>query len=82
MMLKQRLYGTEDRIVLDLGSRIWKVGFSGEGSPRDCRSVLGMVNATDGSEGLWGLEKGELGALEWDVRLQRLKRGLRDVWFK
>lgn len=29
------MYGTEDRIVIDPGSYIWKVGFSGEGRPRD-----------------------------------------------
>ena len=32
---RHSLYGTEDRIVINLGSRVWKVGFSGEGRPRD-----------------------------------------------
>lgn len=32
---RHSLYGTEDRIVIDPGSRVWKVGFSGEGKPRD-----------------------------------------------
>ncbi|KAF8272289.1 actin-domain-containing protein [Lactarius quietus] len=32
---RHSLYGTEDRIVIDPGSRVWKVGFSGEGHPRD-----------------------------------------------
>ncbi|KAH7906847.1 actin family [Hygrophoropsis aurantiaca] len=32
---RHSLYGTEDRVVIDPGSRIWKVGFSGEGKPRD-----------------------------------------------
>lgn len=32
---RHSLYGTEDRIILDPGSLIWKVGFSGEGKPRD-----------------------------------------------
>jgi actin-related protein 10 len=31
---RHSLYGTEDRIVLDLGARVWRVGFSGEGRPR------------------------------------------------
>ncbi|WVQ79414.1 hypothetical protein IAT38_001511 [Cryptococcus sp. DSM 104549] len=31
---RHSLYGIEDRVVLDLGSRIWKVGFSGEPDPR------------------------------------------------
>jgi actin-related protein 10 len=36
---RHSLYGTEDRIVIDPGSRVWKVGFSGEGRPRDVFSV-------------------------------------------
>lgn len=31
---RHSLYGAEDRVVLDLGSRVWKVGFSGESAPR------------------------------------------------
>lgn len=87
---RHSLYGTEDRVVLDLGSRIWKFGFSGEAKPRACKSVLRMIGEehsdTKGmigkSLGLWGLEKGEVGDLEWEIREQRLKKGLRDVWFK
>ncbi|GAA6061795.1 hypothetical protein JCM10212_004851 [Sporobolomyces blumeae] len=36
---RHSLYGTEDRVVLDLGSRVWKVGFSGEPTPRRCVAV-------------------------------------------
>jgi len=32
---RHSLYGVEDRVIIDPGSRIWKVGFSGEGRPRD-----------------------------------------------
>ncbi|KAH7927403.1 fungal-specific actin related protein [Leucogyrophana mollusca] len=32
---RHSLYGTEDRVVIDPGSLIWKVGFSGEGKARD-----------------------------------------------
>lgn len=46
---RHSLYGTEDRVVLDPGSRIWKVGFSGEGRPRD----VFAVGIDDG--GLWEL---------------------------
>ncbi|EDR08713.1 fungal specific actin related protein [Laccaria bicolor S238N-H82] len=31
---RHSLYGVEDRVVIDPGSIIWKVGFSGEGKPR------------------------------------------------
>jgi actin-related protein 10 len=49
---RHSLYGTEDRIVIDPGSRIWKVGFSGEGRPRD-------VFFGDGQDGqhLWSLTR-------------------------
>lgn len=72
-------------MVLDLGSRVWKAGFSGEGSPRECRGVLDMLGREEGGagvDGLWGLEKGDIGDIEWEIREERLKRGLRDVWFK
>ncbi|KAG9315355.1 actin-domain-containing protein [Chiua virens] len=45
---RHSLYGTEDRVVIDPGSRIWKVGFSGEGKPRD----VFYANAAN-SESLW-----------------------------
>jgi actin-related protein 10 len=32
---RHSLYGIEDKVVIDPGSRIWKAGFSGEGRPRD-----------------------------------------------
>ncbi|KAL8286464.1 hypothetical protein RQP46_004481 [Phenoliferia psychrophenolica] len=82
---RHSLYGTEDRVVLDLGSRVWKVGFSGEPNPRECKSVLAMLGAEDGgvngATALWGLEKGDVGDVEWQIREERLKLGLRDVWF-
>ncbi|KDQ14960.1 hypothetical protein BOTBODRAFT_159018 [Botryobasidium botryosum FD-172 SS1] len=46
---RHSLYGTEDRIILDPGSRVWKVGFSGEGKPRAILCV-----APEGS--LWNVE--------------------------
>ena len=33
--IRHSLYGVEDRVVIDSRSRIWKVGLSGEGKPRD-----------------------------------------------
>lgn len=32
---RQSLFGTDDRVVLDIGSRVTKAGFSGESRPRD-----------------------------------------------
>ena len=92
---RHSLYGTEDRVVLDLGSRVWKIGFSGETQPRCCvgvekllakeRNSFGTSQGKDEMEGeqeLWGLDKGMRDEEEWMVREERLKRGLRDVWFE
>lgn len=46
---RHSLYGVEDRVVIDPGSRIWKVGFSGEGKPRD------VFYTTGSTEALWKL---------------------------
>ncbi|GAA5952269.1 hypothetical protein JCM21900_000471 [Sporobolomyces salmonicolor] len=94
---RHSLYGTEDRVVLDLGSRVWKVGFSGETGPRGCLSwldagggggggggalALGLGRDGDGKAGeIWGLGKGESGDEQWEVREERVTRALRDLWF-
>ena len=75
---RHSLYGTEDRIVIDPGSRIWKVGFSGEGRPRD-------VFFGDGQDGqaLWGLTRStnQLDREEEDRMLQaKLQDRLRSVF--
>lgn len=49
---RHSLYGTEDRVVIDPGSRIWKVGFSGEGRPRD----VFCAGAVSG-QSLWSLNR-------------------------
>jgi hypothetical protein len=48
---RHSLYGVEDRVIIDPGSRIWKVGFSGEGRPRD------VFYAVDPSNTLWSLSR-------------------------
>ncbi|KDQ16509.1 hypothetical protein BOTBODRAFT_30843 [Botryobasidium botryosum FD-172 SS1] len=49
---RHSLYGTEDRIILDPGSRVWKVGFSGEGKPRVilCVAPKGSLKRSDKRE--------------------------------
>ncbi|KAH8831626.1 fungal-specific actin related protein [Flagelloscypha sp. PMI_526] len=49
---RHSLYGVEDRIVIDPGSRIWKVGFSGEGRPRDVLYATGAAGPP-----LWSLSR-------------------------
>jgi actin-related protein 10 len=47
---RHSLYGTEDRVIIDPGSKIWKVGFSGEGRPRDVFYAAGKAGTS-----LWDL---------------------------
>lgn len=49
---RHSLYGTDDRIVLDLGSKVWKAGFSSETNPRLvisvnelCKPILGNIDS-------------------------------------
>lgn len=83
---RQSLYGTHDRIVLDLGSRIWKVGFSSEATPRAGISVLAMMAGESKARGeectIWELERSEMGPEEWELMEKRIQRGLRSVWFE
>ncbi|KAI0077080.1 actin-domain-containing protein [Panus rudis PR-1116 ss-1] len=53
---RHSLYGTEDRIIIDPGSRIWKVGFSGEGKPRDVFVARRKEGGT-----LWNLNRAATG---------------------
>ncbi|CDZ98092.1 Actin and related proteins [Phaffia rhodozyma] len=75
---RHSLYGTDDRIVLDPGSRIWKVGFSAEHRPRACfwsgQQPTGEVPST---EAIWEVEfesvgkKDRFGEVDdWDVEHQ------------
>ena len=69
---RHSLYGSEDRIILDPGSRVWKVGFSGEGRPRDVFFVA------DGERtSLWGLTRGQ-GSAEREEEERMLKVRLQD----
>ncbi|THH15556.1 hypothetical protein EW146_g4932 [Bondarzewia mesenterica] len=70
---RHSLYGTEDRVVIDPGSRIWKVGFSGEGRPRDV-FLVGQ---------LWGLRRApDMAQSEEEDRVleARLQIRLREVF--
>ncbi|GAA5996002.1 uncharacterized protein JCM10292_004882 [Rhodotorula paludigena] len=89
---RHSLYGTEDRVVLDLGASVCRAGFSGEPAPRACLGVRaervksGSGAAARGEEregrGWWTLEKGEASEEEWEVREERVKRVLRRVYFE
>ena len=75
---RHSLYGVEDRVVIDPGSRIWKVGFSGEGRPRDVFYAGGTAG-----EPLWKLRRAAdpVERTEEDKLLQvRLQKCLRSVF--
>ncbi|KAG9039960.1 hypothetical protein FRB95_004432 [Tulasnella sp. JGI-2019a] len=73
---RHSLYGTEDRIIIDPGSRVWKVGFSGEGRPRD---VFVVKEWAPGS--MKGGSTSETAELESMLEAE-LQDRLRDVFFK
>lgn len=75
---RHSLYGVEDRVIIDPGSRIWKVGFSGEGRPRD----VFLAGGRNG-ESLWNLRRAAEPAerAEEDKLLEvKLQRCLRSVF--
>ncbi|EPQ52784.1 actin-domain-containing protein [Gloeophyllum trabeum ATCC 11539] len=75
---RHSLYGTEDRVIIDPGSHIWKVGFSGEGKPRD----VFWAGGQDG-ERLWTLNRATdvVEREEEDKMLEiKLERCLRSVF--
>ncbi|KAH8117931.1 actin-like ATPase domain-containing protein [Phellopilus nigrolimitatus] len=69
---RHSLYGTEDRIILDPGSRVWKAGFSGEGRPRDVFFV-----ETSERTVLWGLTRAQ-GKAEREEEDKMLRIKLQD----
>ena len=77
---RHSLYGVEDRVIIDPGSRIWKVGFSGEGRPRD----VFLADAKSGVS-LWNLHRVTIPAerAEEEKLLEvKLQRCLRSVFHK
>ena len=77
---RHSLYGTEDRIIIDPGSHVWKVGFSGEGKPRHVSMVgQGPQAILWGSTRKYTTEERE----EADRMLaQRLQDCLRSMFFE
>jgi actin-related protein 10 len=75
---RHSLYGTEDRVVIDPGSRIWKVGFSGEGKPRD---VFYADAKSYGSLWSWSRATDPVEKAEQDKLLEiNLERCMRSVF--
>lgn len=75
---RHSLYGVEDRVIIDPGSQMWKVGFSGEGRPRDVFYACGP----DGGS-LWSLKRASdpVVRAEEDKLLEvRLQKALRSVF--
>lgn len=79
---RHAVYGTEDRIVIDPGSRIWKVGFSGEGRPREVFVVTEPSSSKSSAGGavdsLWPNLSGK-STTERDDALISLENKLQDI---
>ncbi|WWD20116.1 hypothetical protein CI109_104591 [Kwoniella shandongensis] len=84
---RHSLYGIEDRIVIDPGSRVWKVGFSGETDPRAVFFSLDEDDPTSATEA-WNLDlerlEGVRGSRSEGDRLVgvRVVKKLRDTFSK
>jgi actin-related protein len=65
------MYSTNDRVVLDIGARFIRAGFSGEPFPR---CVIDATRKSD-KEVFWEEENWDGGLIE-----DRLERGLREVY--
>ncbi|KAF7722548.1 hypothetical protein EC973_002972 [Apophysomyces ossiformis] len=88
---RHSIYGTEDRVVLDIGSLYIKCGFSGESHPRHLVPTWSKLDHSNGPDGeayridsevveLYGLDimaKGSLQSLE-----ENLKKLLHDIYFR
>ncbi|KAK2460960.1 hypothetical protein APHAL10511_007430 [Amanita phalloides] len=75
---RHSLYGVEDRVVIDPGSHVWKVGFSGEGRPRHVFHAGGPSGAP-----LWNLKRASdlVARAEEDKLLEvGLQKALRSVF--
>ncbi|PWN25105.1 actin-like ATPase domain-containing protein [Jaminaea rosea] len=76
---RHSLFGTEDRIVLDLGSRYSKVGFSGEAQPRAVFRTLNWGGKRPAVDALYAPQAAALGddeglaadVLMWDLDIGR-----------
>ncbi|KAG8834823.1 hypothetical protein FRC17_006931 [Serendipita sp. 399] len=79
---RHSLYGTEDRIIIDPGSKYWKVGFSGEGKPRQVY-VVGRKGEEETPLWDWANTKTGDDQEEADKMLSaRLQDALRAVFFE
>jgi hypothetical protein len=65
------MYSTHDRVVLDIGARFIRAGFSGEAFPR---CVIDAITKSD-KEVFWEDQGWDAGLIE-----DRLERGLREVY--
>ncbi|KAI9197307.1 actin family [Polychytrium aggregatum] len=81
LLRRHSMYGTEDRIVLDLGSRYLKCGFSGESKPRHVLPVAIPVFSQDGSRS--GKKMVTLFQLESDPAvLESIRNVLSDLFYQ
>ncbi|WWD04122.1 hypothetical protein V865_002188 [Kwoniella europaea PYCC6329] len=64
---RHSLYGIEDRVVIDPGSRVWKVGFSGEPDPRSVFYSLDLSDIEDtGAMEAWDMDPSFMKGVDGD----------------
>jgi actin-related protein 10 len=73
------LYGSEDRVVLDLGSKLWKYGFSSDSAPR---GVVDVSTWGGPDAGLWDQDCSKW-TDEQEKQVQAVvQRGLRQIVYR
>jgi actin-related protein len=65
------MYSTQDRVILDIGARFIRAGFSGEAFPRCAIDASSKLD----KEVFWEAEAWDRGLVE-----DRLERGIREVY--
>ncbi|KNF05563.1 hypothetical protein PSTG_01373 [Puccinia striiformis f. sp. tritici PST-78] len=78
---RHSLYGIDDRVILDLGSKVWKAGFSSETNPRVvisvnelCKPILGGAGKLDS---IWNISNNSTISLVSDA----ISIGLTRIFF-
>ncbi|KAH9824688.1 actin-domain-containing protein [Melampsora americana] len=71
---RHALYGTDDRVVLDLGSKVWKAGFSSETKPRIVISTQSLCAC----ESIWNLSSNSTSI---SISQDAISIGLRRLFF-
>ncbi|KAI9269001.1 hypothetical protein BDA99DRAFT_339251 [Phascolomyces articulosus] len=88
---RHSIYGTEDRVVLDIGSLYIKCGFSGESHPRHIVPTCARLERSSGPDGeAFSIDTEPVSLYELDLMAagdlkpleEKLKKLLHDIYFR